>query len=590
MTLKPHKMKKNLALAISAHKVGGAAIFLFILLFCSVYINAQSLLPTSQNTSNGNQANEKAKAAAWLKENKAGFVENKGQLQDQTGKPNTAVKYLLNMRGFNVQLRANGFSYDAYVRTTGDGSQKSGDRRRETDNKQRTTNNGLRTSDSGLATNTKYHRVDIDLQGTNPNAQIIASDTLTGITNVFNELGSFENIHSYEKITYKDIYPGIDLEFLAKKGAEKPIEYNFIVHPGADASQIKMRYNSGSDISLKNGIIKMKLAFGVLEEKIPASYTISPFSFKKGGEVAVEYKATKEASSSHTPPSGGWGFAFNIPAYDKTKTLVIDPTPNIIWATYYGGTNQDNLDAFDVDATGNIYVTGYTFSTNGIATAGTFQTAYLGSTDGFVAKFSASGQQRLWGTYFGGAAVPANTKGYNIKTDGISVYVVGATTSTGGIASAGTYQTANGGGTDDGFLINFSAANGTRNWGTYYGGTLTDILTSVAIAPDGSIVAAGSTASTLPAGAIATAGAWQTALGGVGATNGTVVDFTPAGARVWGTYYGGSSADAINDLVIDASGNIYIVGQTSSTSGIASVVPAPLQPSFAGGGRGYVLS
>ncbi len=43
-----------------------------------------------------------------------GFKENKGQIIDQNGKPNDAVKYLLNSAGLNVQIKTNGFSYDIY--------------------------------------------------------------------------------------------------------------------------------------------------------------------------------------------------------------------------------------------------------------------------------------------------------------------------------------------------------------------------------------------------------------------------------------------------------------------------------------------
>ncbi len=55
------------------------------------------------------------KTAGWLNKDKNAFVENKGQLLDQNGKPNTSVKYLLNMPGLNVQLRSTGFSYDAWI-------------------------------------------------------------------------------------------------------------------------------------------------------------------------------------------------------------------------------------------------------------------------------------------------------------------------------------------------------------------------------------------------------------------------------------------------------------------------------------------
>ena len=55
--------------------------------------------------------------ATSLSQNKnqsIGFKENKGQIIDQKGKANPAVKYLLNSHGLNVQLKKNGFSYDVY--------------------------------------------------------------------------------------------------------------------------------------------------------------------------------------------------------------------------------------------------------------------------------------------------------------------------------------------------------------------------------------------------------------------------------------------------------------------------------------------
>jgi len=47
-------------------------------------------------------------------ESSTAFIENKGQVIDQNNKPNPDVLYLLNTPGMNVQLRANGWSYDVY--------------------------------------------------------------------------------------------------------------------------------------------------------------------------------------------------------------------------------------------------------------------------------------------------------------------------------------------------------------------------------------------------------------------------------------------------------------------------------------------
>ena len=191
----------------------------------------------------------KARITQQRRQEASGFAENKGQLYDQTGRPNPQVKYLLNMPGLNVQLRTSGFSYDAWVEQHPSSS----------------VNEKLQR---------KVHRVDIELEGSNPNAVLAAEEPIAGsTTNVVNRQGVFSNIQEYGKVTYKEIYPGIDLEFVARKGTDKPVEYNFIIHPGADASRIKMKYSNGSDVTLKNGIIEMQLAFGMLKEKIPLSYT-----------------------------------------------------------------------------------------------------------------------------------------------------------------------------------------------------------------------------------------------------------------------------------------------------------------------------
>jgi hypothetical protein len=467
-----------------------------------------------------------------------GFRQNKGQLHDQEGRVNSSVKYLLSMKGLNVQLRATGFSYDAWL---------------------------------GKDSDLKFHRVDIMLEGANPDARLVAEQPDTEVTNVFNEYGSFTDIHSYHKVTYQDVYPGIDLEFIARQGKDKPVEYNFIVHPGADASQIRMKYNSGSEISLNNNKVEMHLAFGTLKENIPASYTQ-----QDGRSLAVRYKALDETANL---------YAFNVPDYDKSKTLVIDPTPTLQWATYYGGVGADNMSStdMDIDAAGNMYLTGSTASTSNIATVGAHQIVYGGGTvDAFLLKFSPTGQL-LWGTYYGGALFE---KGSVVRVDGTSVYLAGSTQSSSGIAFNG-YQNTIGGGSD-GFLVKFNAATGARIWGTFYGGTGAESINAMAITPDGSILVGGNASSTT---IMATPGAFVAT--GAGLTCGFVARFTASGARDWGSYVraptGNNSSSQVYRIASDAAGNPIISGivQTTSTNFGTPGTFQPLPP--ANGSDMFVL-
>jgi len=139
----------------------------------------------------------------------------------------------------------------------------------------------------------------------------------------------------------------------------------------------------------------------------------------------------------------------------------ITPAGIVNWSTYYGGTQPDYGQGVCFDPFNNVVVAGGTFSTSGIASAAGsgIQTAIGGDYDAFAAKFNNFGQQ-LWGSYFGGVFYDYANAVTCSGTDQITI--AGFTTSTGlyganGIATAGTHQTANAGGTYDAFVSQFHA-------------------------------------------------------------------------------------------------------------------------------------
>ena len=267
------------------------------------------------------------------------------------------------------------------------------------------------------------------------------------------------------------------------------------------------------------------------------------------------------------------------------------------WGTYYGGTDQESALSCAIDLAGNAYMGGNTSSNNTglvIATAGAHQTVKGGNflADAFLVKFNSNGI-RQWGTYYGG------TDGDGAVSCAIdlvgNVYMAGVTDSynTGSvIATAGAHQTVNGGSTPnelDGFLVKFNA-NGTRLWGTYYGGAGDDWVESCATDGSGNVYLTGSTESNTGT-AIATAWAHQTLHGGGisgGIRDGFLVKFDSNGIRQWGTYYGGSSFDGAYSCATDASGNIYLAGTTLSNTGTA-IATAGAHQSIHGGPGGGVL-
>ncbi len=124
----------------------------------------------------------------------------------------------------------------------------------------------------------------------------------------------------------------------------------------------------------------------------------------------------------------------------------------LTWSTYYGGSLQDYGESICLDPFRNIVVSGSSFSANNIASAGSLQPALAGNYDAFVTKFTPLGQ-RIWGTYFGGALYDY---AYGVACDGSGqIIFAGHTTSTAGIATVGSAQPANAGGTYDAFVTKF---------------------------------------------------------------------------------------------------------------------------------------
>ena len=87
-------------------------------------------------------------------------------------------------------------------------------------------------------------------------------------------------------------------------------------------------------------------------------------------------------NGSYQPNPAGESDAF-IAKYDRHGIKV--------WSTYFGGSADDFGQSIDLDAAGNVFITGLTFSTNGIATTGTHQTVNNGNGDTFIAKFTNNG-------------------------------------------------------------------------------------------------------------------------------------------------------------------------------------------------------
>lgn len=245
-----------------------------------------------------------------------------------------------------------------------------------------------------------------------------------------------------------------------------------------------------------------------------------------------------------------------------------------IWATYYGGEGQDQGHSCLVDSLHRVYLLGLTASDTGMATIGTHQPIRGGSLDGFVVQFDSNGV-RQWATYYGG-----------VENDGIAtaqfgpsqdLYIAGYSQSTTAVSTSGTQQTVHAG-NRDAFLLRMTQ-DGVRIWASYYGGPGNDEALDCSVDAAENIYLVGHTTSdTL----IATAGTHSQAfLGSVNNFDGFVVRFDSTGTRQWGSYYGGPSTDWLTGCEVDNTGQVFVVGLSCSTTGIAT--PNGYQNTYPGG-------
>ncbi len=230
------------------------------------------------------------------------------------------------------------------------------------------------------------------------------------------------------------------------------------------------------------------------------------------------------------------------------------------WGTYYGSNGKDNPSVLSISDSGIIYFGGQTTSQSGLASPGSFQPVFGGASDGFLVAFDTSGQ-RIWATYYGGngddciVSIDASVAGV--------VYFTGFTRSTDNIASPGAFQSTFQGATD-GMVVKFNA-DGTRQWGSYYGGTGTEYIPGCKVSNTGDLFIAGYTDS---GNGISTPDAYQPSFSGM--VDGFLAKFDPAGQLVWGTYYGGSSTVNFDAVCTDPYGDVYVCGLTDCATNMAT--------------------
>src|SRR6185312_343164 len=340
-----------------------------------LFLIISNIIPLAAKTVKGNSDPAlDANVAQWMG-NSAGlrFLENKGQMMDMQRKPVPNVLYEASSAAMDVYVTTSGLSY-VFVDFK----------------KYKNTNsspvNFKHTYDSITET---YCRADMQLVGASIKKEnIVQEGASTDRTDYYygdvcpnGVLG----VRSYEKVTIKNIYPGIDWVLHSGKNG---LKYDFVVHPGADPSQIKLQYKWTDQPQLQDdGSVNISTPMGTITEGAPISYT-------KGKQVHTTYNIQDKE------------IHFNIENYNVADTLIIDP--QLVWATYYAGNGGSGKveDVYGLQDDGtSVWVTGgvnmVNFPTLNPGNGAYFQGTIAGKGNAFILQFSTAGVLE-WATYYGG--------------------------------------------------------------------------------------------------------------------------------------------------------------------------------------------
>jgi hypothetical protein len=391
----------------------------------------------------------------------------------------------------------------------------------------------------------------------------------------------------------------VNLNYYSRLGQ---VEYDFLLAPGADPKAIRFalegveraRLDATGDLELivGSGSVRLKKPVAYQEvagerRAISAEFSLDThhrvdfrlgaydhsrllvidpvlvYSTFLGGSGSNEKGAAIAVDSSGSAYVTGYTISTNFPVANA-----LDPSANgigdafvvklnaagnaFVFSTYLGGSGDDAGTGIAVDGAGNVFVSGYTGSSN-FPTVNAAQSLQSGNQDAFITKLDPTGSSLLYSTYLGGSSSDSAAR---LAVDAAgNAYVTGYTQSTNFPTTPGAAQTVCGCssfGVGDAFLTKLSAA-GAIVYSTYIGGTSDDSGSGVAVDPAGNAYVVGLTsAPNFPV----TPGAIQTTYGGNEDLFVVRVNSTGS-AFLYSTYLGGSSFESAGDIVVDSRVNDF---------------------------------
>ena len=369
------------------------------------------------------------------------------------------------------------------------------------------------------------------------------------------------NVPSYEGINLGNVYKGIQLKL---KAYGRNVEKLFIVEGSGEVSDIRLRMEGVRNLHVNSsGELEIYTDIGMLKFTKPVAYQVIGGEKK---EVPVSY----EVCSNGEHGSPGLTYGFNISSYDKNYPLVIDP---LLASTFLGGLYSDYGMGISLDAEGNVFVTGYTSSSNFPTASESFDSAYDTTYnnssnsdyyyDAFVSKLSSNLDNLIASTFLGGSS---NDYASSIALDSSgNVFVTGYTSSSNFPVASDSYGTGydnSHNGSEDIFVSKLSNDLSSLKASTFLGGSSNDRGNSIALDSIGNAYVTGYTnSSNFPTASDSYGTAYDTTRNG--SIDVFVSKFTnDLSTLMASTFLGGGGSDYGNSIAVDSGGNVYVTGYT----------------------------
>lgn len=404
---------------------------------------------------------------------------------------------------------------------------------------------------NGATLRSQAAKLQISLPGSNAQPAVTGLEPLRARTNYM--IGARANWHTdvanYGRLEYSQVYPGIDLIYY---GAQNSLEYDFVLAPGADPELIRMRFQGAGKLRVTpEGDLVYESPEGALVEHKPLVFQNDPTGRH---EIAGRYVLV-------TPDT----VALKVGRYDRTRRLTIDPI--LSYATYLGGSEDDQISAVQLGPNGKIYVCGSTQTQDVSAINGAYDNNNTGLTDIFLAIIDPSQQgngQLVYFTYLGGSNVDIPLA-LAVDPKGVA-YMTGTTTSTDFPIAGNSVQTVG----PVTVVQAFVAAIDPSQYGqvsliysTFLGGqTGNNSGNAIALDKSGNIYVVGTTASSdFPVTDSAYAGVLY------GPTDAYLAELSIySSSIVYSSYLGGENDDDGRGVAILPNGQVYVGISTDSNS------------------------